>query len=149
MDKIQKQLSSNIVVYNNGELELDISINEEMIWLTQKQLVELFAVTKQNISLHINKIFKEKELDEISVVKYYLTTAKDGKKYNTKHYNLDMIISVGYRINSLQATKFRQWATSVLKQYITSGYSINNDKITSKRFKNLEYEIIELKKRHQ
>jgi len=137
---------SNIIVYNNGELELNIPIDEDTIWLTQKQISELFEVSKQNTSLHINNIFKDEELDNISVVKDYLTTAKDGKKYKTKHYSLDMIISVGYRVNSKKATKFRQWATTVLKNYIQDGYVINGDKITNERFVSLENDVTTLKK---
>jgi len=141
---IKNKLLSNILVYESGEIELKVSVNNETVWLTQNQLALLFSVTKQNISLHINKIIKENELEEKAVVKDYLTTAKDGKKYKTKHYNLDMIISVGYRVNSLQATKFRQWSTSVLKQYITDGYIINGDKITHERFISLESKVEEL-----
>ncbi len=88
-------------------------------------MAELFLSTKQNVSLHINNIFKEDELEEISVVKESLTTAKDGKKYKTKFYNLDVIISVGYRVKSKRGTKFRQWANRVLKDYIIRGYAIN------------------------
>ncbi|DAB28510.1 MAG TPA: DNA-binding protein, partial [Sulfurimonas sp. UBA10385] len=123
----------DVVVYNDGELELRISVNEETIWLTQKQLAELFDVTKQNISLHVNNIFKEKELDKNSTVKFYLIVQKEGNREiqrNVEHYNLDMIISIGYRVNSITATKFRQWATSVLKNYIQNGYAINTHKIT-------------------
>ena len=144
MSHIKNKLLSNIFVYESGEIELKVSVNNETVWLTQNQLALLFSVTKQNISLHINKIIKENELEEKAVVKDYLTTAKDGKKYKTKHYNLDMIISVGYRVNSLQATKFRQWSTSVLKQYITDGYIINGDKITHERFISLESKVEEL-----
>ena len=132
---------SDIVVYNNGELELNVSVEQDTIWLTQKQIAELFEVTKQNISLHINKIFKDNELIQNSVVKDYLITAKDGKKYKTKHYNLDMIISIGYKVNSVTATKFRQWATTVLKNYITNGYAINSDKIANERFVSLERQV--------
>ncbi|WP_310441307.1 RhuM family protein [Sulfurimonas sp.] len=142
MNKLNK---SDMVIYNDGELELNISVTEDTLWLTQKQIAELFGVTKQNISLHINRIFKDEELDENSVVKFFLTTAQDGKSYNTKHYNLDMIISIGYRVNSITATKFRQWATSVLKNYITDGYAINSDKITNERFVSLEKEVFVLK----
>ncbi|MCW8953444.1 MAG: virulence RhuM family protein [Sulfurimonas sp.] len=135
---------SNVVVYNDGELELKISINEETVWLTQKQLAELFDVTKQNISLHINNIFKEKELDKNSTVKYFLIVQKEGNREiqrNVEHYNLDMIISIGYRVNSITATKFRQWATSVLKNYIHNGYAINTHKITEQRLNILENDI--------
>jgi hypothetical protein len=139
---------SNIVLYNDGELELKVSVNEETIWLTQKQLSELFGVTKQNISLHINNIFKDKELNTNSTVKFFLIVQKEGNREiqrNIEHYNLDMIISIGYRVNSITATKFRQWATSVLKNYIKNGYVINADKITNERFVNLENDVNILK----
>ncbi|MDY0328346.1 MAG: RhuM family protein [Arcobacteraceae bacterium] len=135
---------SDVVVYNDGELELKVSVNEETIWLTQKQLVELFEVTKQNISLHINNIFKEDELNKNSTVKFFLTVQQEGKRKverNLEHYNLDMIISLGYRVNSKKATKFRQWATSVLKNYIQNGYAINTHKITEQRLLNLENDV--------
>ncbi|MDD3774324.1 MAG: RhuM family protein [Sulfurovaceae bacterium] len=142
---MNKPNNLGIAIYSEGELELNISVDEETIWLTQKQLGELFEVTKQNISLHINRIFKEKELDKHSVVKFFLTTAVDGKTYNTKHYNLDMVISIGYKVNSKKATKFRQWATSILKKYIQNGYAINSEKITHERFKELENDVSLLK----
>ena len=135
---------SNLVVYNDGELELKVSVDSETIWLTQKQIAEVFGGTKQNISLHINNIYKEKELDKISTVKYYLTVQKEGNREvtrNIEHYNLDMILSLGYRINSIKATKFRQWATSVLKNYIQNGYAINNHKITEQRLFALENDM--------
>lgn len=139
---------SNIVVYNDGELELKVSVNEETIWLTQKQLAELFKVSKQNVSLHINNIFNEEELDKKSTVKFFLIVQKEGNREverNIEHYNLDMIISIGYRVNSLTATKFRQWATSILKNYIQNGYVINSEKITNERFVNLENDVNILK----
>ena len=135
---------SNLVVCNDGELELKVSVDSETIWLTQKQIAEVFGGTKQNISLHINNIYKEKELDKISTVKYYLTVQKEGNREvtrNIEHYNLDMILSLGYRINSIKATKFRQWATSVLKNYIQNGYAINNHKITEQRLFALENDM--------
>ena len=135
---------SNLVVYNDGELELKVSVDSETIWLTQKQIAEVFGGTKQNISLHINNIYKEKELDKISTVKYYLTVQKEGNREvtrNIEHYNLDMILSLGYRINSIKATKFRQWATSVLKNYIQNGYAINNHRITEQRLFALENDM--------
>ena len=139
---------SNIVVYNDGELELKVSVNEETIWLTQKQLAELFKVSKQNVSLHINNIFNEEELDKKSTVKFFLIVQKEGNREverNIEHYNLDMIISIGYRVNSFTATKFRQWATKILKNYIHNGYVINSDKITNERFVNLENDVNILK----
>ena len=139
---------SNIVVYNDGELELKVSLNEETIWLTQKQLAELFKVSKQNVSLHINNIFNEEELHKKSTVKFFLIVQKEGNREverNIEHYNLDMIISIGYRVNSFTAIKFRQWATSILKNYIQNGYVINSDKITNERFVNLENDVSILK----
>lgn len=106
-------------------LKLDVQVGDDTVWLSQSQMVELFQTTKQNISLHINNIFKEGELNAISVVKEYLTTASDGKKYRTKYYNLDVIISVGYRVKSLRGTQFRQWANKVLKEYLLRGYAVN------------------------
>ena len=135
---------SNILLYNDGELELKVSLNEETIWLSQKQLAELFDVTKQNVSLHINNILKEKELDKNSTVKFFLIVQKEGNrevKREVDHYNLDMIISIGYRVNSIIATKFRQWATSVLKNYIQNGYAINTHKITEQRLSLLENDM--------
>ena len=139
---------SNIVVYNDGELELKVSLNEETIWLTQKQLAELFKVSKQNVSLHINNIFNEEELHKKSTVKFFLIVQKEGNREverNIEHYNLDMIISIGYRVNSFTATKFRQWATKILKNYIQNGYVINSEKITNERFVNLENDVNILK----
>ena len=138
----------NIIVYKSGELELNVSIREDTIWLTQKQIAELFEVTIPNISMHVKAIYKENELDKNPTVKKYLIVQKEGNREvsrNVEHYNLDIIISVGYRVNSLKATKFRQWATSVLKSYITNGYAINNDKITHQRFKELENDVTILK----
>lgn len=115
-----------IILYQPDEaIKLEVRLEDETVWLTQAQMVELFCSTKQNISLHINNIFKEKELDKDSVVKESLTTASDGKKYRTNFYNLDVIISVGYRVKSKRGTQFRQWANKVLKEYLLKGYSIN------------------------
>ena len=117
---------NEIIIYQPDEnLALDVRVEGETVWLTQAQMVELFLTSKQNISLHINNIFKEGELDSDSVVKDYLTTATDGKKYRTKYYNLDVIISVGYRVKSLRGTQFRQWANKVLKEYLLRGYALN------------------------
>ena len=106
-------------------IRLEVRVENETVWLTQQQMAELFQITKQNVSLHVNNIFKEDELTESSVVKESLTTAKDGKRYKTKMYNLDVIISVGYRVKSKRGTKFRQWANRVLKEYIIRGYVLN------------------------
>ena len=139
---------SDVVVYNDGELELNVSVDEETIWLTQKQLGELFEVTIPNINMHIKAIYKEEELLKNRTVKKYLIVQQEGKRRverNLEHYNLDMIISLGYRVNSKKATKFRQWATSVLKSYITNGYAINTHKITEQRLANLENDMATIK----
>jgi len=104
---------SDVIVYSSGEIELNVSIQNDTLWLTQKQLADLFEVTKQNVSQHIIAIYKENELEKNPTVKKFLTIQKEGNREvtrNIEHYNLDMIISVGYRVNSTKATKFRQWA---------------------------------------
>lgn len=139
---------SNIVVYSDGELELKASVVDETLWLTQKQLSELFAVESHNITYHIKNIYKQKELEQFSTTQKIRVVQIEGSREverNVDHYNLDMIISIGYRVNSLTATKFRQWATSVLKKYIQHGYVINTEKITTDRFLSLENDIFTLK----
>jgi hypothetical protein len=102
-------------------------MEKETVWLSQAQMAELFQATKQNVSLHINNVFKEGELEPSSVVKEYLTTATDGKHYRIKYYNLDVIISVGYRVKSQRGTQFRIWATNLLREYLIKGFTINDD----------------------
>ena len=125
-----------IIIYQpeDKSTHLEVRIEEETVWLSQAQILELFNSTKQNISLHINNIFKEGELIKNAVVKYSLTTASDGKMYKTAYYNLDVIISVGYRVKSQRGTQFRIWANRVLKDYLLKGYVINQrvDKIEKK-----------------
>jgi hypothetical protein len=118
--------TGEIVMYQPDEtIRLEVRVENDTVWLTQQQMAELFLTTKQNVSLHVNNIFREDELTKSSVVKDSLTTAKDGKRYKTKMYNLDVIISVGYRVKSKRGTMFRQWANRVLKEYIIRGYVIN------------------------
>lgn len=139
---------SNIIVYNDGELELKVSVEQESVWLTQKQIAELFEVSIPNINMHIKAIYKEEELFENRTIQKYLIVQQEGKrkvKREVEHYNLDLVISVGYRINSKKATIFRQWATSILKNYIQNGYVINGEKITNERFLSLENEVSNLK----
>ena len=115
-----------IILYQpDNEVKLEVRLEEETVWLTQAQMAELFQTSKQNVSLHTNNIFKEKELSPDSVVKESLTTAADGKKYRVKYYNLDVIISIGYRVKSIRGTQFRQWANKVLKEYLLKGHAIN------------------------
>lgn len=121
--------NSEIVIYQteDGRTRIDVRMEDETVWLTQAQMAELFQTTKQNISLHISNAFKEGEIEPDSVVKEYLTTAADGKSYSTKHYHLDVIISVGYRVKSLRGTQFRRWALEVLREYLVKGFSLNDD----------------------
>ena len=125
-NEIQKN-QHNIVLYQDDNTNVCVSVhyNHETFWLTQKAMAELFGCSTDNISLHLKKIFSEGELDKDSVTEDFSITAADGKNYKTKSYNLDAIIAVGYRVNSKKATKFRQWATKTLREYITKGFVIN------------------------
>lgn len=124
-------MKKELVIFEtlDKEISLSVEILENTVWLTQNQMAELFKTTKQNISLHANNCFKEGELDKKSVVKESLTTATDGKNYKTKLYNLDVIISVGYRVKSKRGVEFRQWANEILKQYILKGYVVNKKRL--------------------
>lgn len=115
-----------IVLYQpDDSVRLEVRLQDETVWLTQQQMAELFRTTRNNITLHISNIFKEGELEEESVCKESLLTAADGKNYRTKIYNLDVIISVGYRVKSKVGTRFRQWALAVLKDYLLRGYAVH------------------------
>lgn len=126
---------SNFLMYQteNGDTKIQVRLEGETVWMTQKAMAELFQTSKQNISLHINNIFKEGELVEDSVVKFYLTTAEDGKNYKTKHYNLEMIIAVGYRVRSHRGTQFRQWATERLNEYMVKGFTMDDERLKEMR----------------
>ena len=123
------QQTGEIILYQpNENVQLEVRLEEETVWLTQQQMTLLFETTKQNVSLHINNIFKEEELSPVSTVKEYLTVQQEGNriiKRNQKYYNLDVIISVGYRVKSQRGTQFRQWANKVLKDYLLKGYALN------------------------
>ena len=136
---------SNIIVYNDGELELKVSLENETVWLNRNQIAELFGRDVKTIGKHITNVFNDGELNRIAVVANFATTAIDGKIYNIEYYNLDVIISIGYRVKSQKGVRFRQWATSVLKNYIQNGFIINSDKITNDRFVSLENEVKFLK----
>lgn len=117
---------NEIILYQPDEtLKLDVRLEDDTVWLTQAQMAQLFNTTKQNISLHINNAIREGEIMTDSVVKEYLTTAADGKTYRTKYYNLDVIISVGYRVKSLRGVQFRRWATLIIKSHMLRGYSLS------------------------
>ena len=127
---------NEIILYQSEDqsTSLEVKLEDETVWLTQAQMAELFDTTRNNITLHISNVFHEKELYENSVCKDSLLTARDGKKYNTKFYNLDVIISVGYRVKSIRGTQFRIWANKILKDYLLKGYAINQrvDRIEKK-----------------
>ena len=118
-----------IYVSKDGNVKVDVNVQNEDIWMSQEVMANLYDTTKNNISIHLKNIFEEGELEKNSVVKKFLTTASDGKKYNVLHYNLDAIIAVGYRINSKKATEFRIWATKVLKEYIIKGFALNDERL--------------------
>jgi len=135
---------NEIIKYNDGEIELLVSFEKETIWLSQLQISELFDTSTDNVSLHLKNIFKEKELDEKTTTEDFSVVRQEGNrkvKRIINHYSLDVVISVGYRVSSYKATKFRQWATSVLKEYISNGYAINTHKITEQRLINLENDM--------
>ena len=123
--------NNNILIYvsKDGNVKVDVNFQNDDIWMSQEVMTTLYGTTKNNISMHLNNIFKEYELIKDSVVKVFLTTANDGKKYNILHYNLDAIIAVGYRINSKKATEFRIWATKVLKEYLIKGFTLNDERL--------------------
>ena len=139
MESVNNEINlqgNEIVLYQpNDTIHLEVRMANESVWLTQQQIALLFGVKQPIISKHLNNIFKCGELDEESVHSILEYTATDGKNYKTKFYNLDAILSVGYRVNSINATMFRKWANSVLKEYLLKGYSIN------KRFERLEQRV--------
>lgn len=121
----------DLIIYRteDGQAEVLLRTMDGSVWLSQGEMAELFATTKQNISLHIKNILKEGELPEASVVKEYLTTAEDGKRYRTRHYNLHMILAVGYRVRSPRGTQFRQWATAHLAEYLVKGFVMDDERL--------------------
>ena len=132
-NQITNQENNKIIIYtsDDGQVKIEVRLEDENVWLTQNAMAELFDTTRNNITIHIKNIFEEGELEESSVSKESLLTAKDGKNYKTKFYNLDLIISVGYRVKSIRGTQFRIWANKLIKEYLIKGYNLN-----SERFKN-------------
>ncbi len=125
-----ENVNDKIIIYqtDDGNTQIDVRFENETVWLTQAQMAELFQTTKQNVSLHVNNVYKECELEEKSTVKEYLTVQNEGKRSvrrMVKYYNLDVIISVGYRVKSQRGTQFRIWANRVLKEYLVKGYAVN------------------------
>lgn len=139
---------SEIIIYKakDGHVELSVNLSEETVWLSQKQLSDLFDKNVRTVSEHISNIFKEGELDKNSVVRNFRITAEDGKSYDTKHYNLDVIISVGYRVHSMQGTAFRQWATSVLKKHLIQGYTTYEKRLAERGIRELQQSVALLHK---
>lgn len=131
---------SDIAIYQapDGTARLEVHLDQESVWLNLNQMVDLFGRDKSVISRHLNNVFKENELDRQAVVAKFATTAADGKTYQVDHYNLDVIISVGYRVKSLQGTKFRQWATQTLRDHIVEGYTVNKPRLQEETAKLLE-----------
>lgn len=128
---MKEELNGEILIYQSeeGEPKIEVHIDNDTVWLNQSQLVELYQSSKSNISEHIKHVFEEGELQESSVVRNFRTTAADGKSYNTAFYNLDMIISLGYRIKSRIATQFRIWATERLKEYMVKGFAMDDERL--------------------
>ena len=119
----------NIIIYKdkNGNNNIEVKMQDNTVWLNQEQLVKLYNSSKSNISEHIKHIFEEGELEENSVVRNFRTTASDGKNYNAHYYNLDMIVSIGFRVRSNIGTNFRRWANERLTEYMTKGFTMNDD----------------------
>jgi hypothetical protein len=138
-------MDSEIIIYQTGDgnTKIEVRLENESVWLSQAQMSILYQASKQNISYHIKNIFKEGELNEKSVVKEYLTTASDEKAYKTKYYNLDVIISVGYRVNSHRGTQFRIWATQRLREYLVKGFILDDERLKSGNQPNYFQELLD------
>ena len=123
--------NQEIIIYNSddGKTKVSLMTRDDNVWLNQNQLAELFATSKQNVSLHIVNILRENELDSFSVVKEYLTTASDGKDYNVIFYSLDLILAVGFRVRSKRGTQFRQWANRNLKEFMIKGFVMDDERL--------------------
>lgn len=122
-----------------GKVKVEVLLNNETLWLTQKRMAELFGVQRPAITKHLKNIFDSKELDETSVCSILEHTAEDGKKYQTQYYNLDAVISVGYRVNSAQATQFRIWATALIREYIIKGFAMDDERLKNGRYFGKDY----------
>lgn len=122
------ETTQEIAIFEAENGDIAVTLQQETVWLNQAQLAALFAKNKRTISEHIRNLFKEGELEESAVVRNLRTTASDGKSYDTQHYNLDVIISVGYRVKSPQGVRFRQWATRLLKEHLIKGYTLNRQR---------------------
>ena len=142
MKKTSQKQQSQIILYqtSDGKTKVDVRFEGETVWLTQKLLADLFGTTTANINMHLRNIFKSGELEENSVIKDFLITASDRKQYKTKHYSLEAIIAVGYRVNSSRGTLFRQWATERLKEYIIKGFTLDDERLKQGGYKSRYFE---------
>lgn len=140
-----------VVIYTTAkkEVELRVRMENETVWLSQKQMAELFDVSIPTVNEHIKNIFSTEELNENAVIRKFRITASDGKEYDTKHYNLDAIIALGYRANSKRATQFRVWATKTLKQYLIKGFAINEQRLLEAKDKFCDLQEVVLFLRQQ
>ncbi|MSR86112.1 cell filamentation protein Fic [Candidatus Woesearchaeota archaeon] len=136
-----KNKETNFLIYTTpkGDVKIEVFLHKENIWLTQKKIAELFVVDRSVITKHLKNIFESEELDENSVSAKFAHTAEDGKEYVTNYYNLDAIISVGYRVNSSQATQFRIWATKILKEYIIKGFTMDDERLKNGKYFGKDY----------
>lgn len=125
-----KKEMNEIIIFDNQNIKLEVNVQDDTVWLTQAQMAKLFDKDRRTITRHIQNIYKDEELEEKQVCSFFEHTATDGKIYNVQYYNLDMIISVGYRVHSKNGIIFRKWATSVLKDYMLRGYAINQQRLT-------------------
>ena len=124
-----EEKKNEIILFENQGVKLEVNLKDETVWLTQKQMAELFDKDRRTITRHIQNIYKDEELEENVVCSFFEHTAEDGKKYKVQYYNLDMIISVGYRVNSKRGIAFRKWATKILKDYMLKGYAVNQKRL--------------------
>ncbi|GJH43074.1 toxin Fic [Pasteurella canis] len=141
MSKLIRNSTAEFLIFTNqtGDQSIEVHYENGEIWLTQKRIAELFECSSDNVSLHLKNIFKDGELDPFSVTEIFSATATDGKNYNTKHYNLDAVISVGYRVNSVRATQFRQWATQILREFSMKGYVLDRERMENGSFLGEDY----------
>ena len=141
MDKLIRNSTAEFLIFTSqsGEESIEVKVFEESVWLTQNMIAELFGKGRSTITEHLKNIFESEELNEDSVCREFRHTANDGKNYKTKYYNLDAIISVGYRVNSKRATQFRQWATSVLKEFAIKGFVLDKKRLENGSFLGKDY----------
>ncbi|MGX2974565.1 virulence RhuM family protein [Ursidibacter arcticus] len=141
MTKLIRNSTAEFLIFTNqtGDQSIEVRYEDNEIWLTQKRIAELFEVNVRTVNEHLKNIFESEELNELSVIRNFRITAADGKNYNTKHYNLDAVISVGYRVNSVRATQFRQWATQVLREFSQKGYVLDRERMENGTFLGEDY----------